>query len=206
MGGLRDLGRQGDDRPVRPRRRTARTARRNWGADVSATGSGASSQARGRLVTGDATAALRAGHDTTGPPAARLSPPPRSSAPRRPGPRRRGLGSVAEPPGDSCGSLPPVRDIGDHRVSRPTSAPRAAGGLVVEEPVPPVARDVLGQDHDRGGRLLLGWPGPVQDVQVRTTGPNRARYGDSTITSGTPGNWRSQRARNSPPSPRGRRS
>ena len=39
-------------------------------------------------------------------------------------------------------------------------------GLVVEQPVPPVAGDVLGQDDDRDRRLLVRRPGLVEDVEV----------------------------------------
>ena len=51
--------------------------------------------------------------------------------------------------------------------SRPTEGRlEALGGLVVEQPVPPVAGDVLGQDDDRDRRLLVRRPGLVEDVEV----------------------------------------
>ena len=63
--------------------------------------------------------------------------------------------------------LAPVRDVGDDRVlAAEQGRLEALGGLVVEQPVPPVARHVLGQDDDGDRRLL-----------VRAARPGRGRRG-----------------------------
>ena len=102
-------------------------------------------------------------------------------------------------PGRQC--LAAIRDVGDDRVlATDERGLEPLGRLVVEQPVPPVAGDVLGQDDDRDRGLLVRRPGLVEHVEVgERPGEMSARYGDSTMTSGTPGIWRSQRSRSASP-------
>ena len=95
------------------------------------------------------------------------------------------------------GVVAAVRDVDDHRV-RPAEEqrPEPARRLVVEHPLPPVARDVLGNDDERDRARAC--PAAMRG-RARRGRPSAARRGrgtgDSTMTSGTPGTWRSQRSR-----------
>ena len=72
-------------------------------------------------------------------------------------------------------AAPPVGDVRDHRVlAADERRLQPLGGLVIQQPVPPVPGDVLGQDDDRDRRGLLGRPGEVEDVEV---GGDRADQG-----------------------------
>src|SRR5450432_3786445 len=55
----------------------------------------------------------------------------------------------------------------DDRVGSPDeNRPESFGGLVVEDPLPPVPGDVFGHDHE-GDRLgLVRGPGPIEHVEV----------------------------------------
>src|SRR3954471_22741684 len=106
-----------------------------------------------------------------------------------------------------------IRDVGDHRVlASDERRLEALRGLVVEQPVPPVAGGRLRGGHGRwppplgratySGRTTIvvgsSWSGGQARSRTSryvTTGPTSARYGDSTTTSGTPGSCRSQRCR-----------
>src|SRR6478752_1827782 len=139
------------DRSVRPPD-SATTARRNWGADVSATGYGSSAFS----TTPDE----RLGHASGGS-SRRVTIPPAvtrpASARRHPRPAS-GLVVVAAPVGD-------VRD--DRVLPADELRLEPLRRLVVEQPVPPALGDVLGEDDDRRGRLLVRRPGDVEDVEVR---------------------------------------
>ena len=87
---------------------------------------------------------------------------------------RRRLASGGPSPSAPCAGdsnsvrvLAPVRDVHDDRV-RPAEQhrPQPLGRLVVEDPLPPVAGDVLGDDHEGDRRVLVRRPGRVEHVEV----------------------------------------
>ena len=114
----------------------------------------------------------------------------RSAVARAPRRVDRSLASAAR----SCRRRRPARKVGSSRrygtltttvCGRPRSErPQPLGRLVVEDPLPPVAGDVLGDHDERDRRRLVGRPGRVEDVEVGRERPGSARYGDSTTTSG----------------------
>jgi hypothetical protein len=61
----------------------------------------------------------------------------------------------------------PERDVGDDRVFAPHELGlESLRELVIQQSVPPMAGDVLGQ-HDDGDRgLLVGRPSLIEDVEV----------------------------------------
>src|SRR6185503_11194933 len=66
------------------------------------------------------------------------------------------------------GSLAPVRDVRDDGVlATEDGLLEPLRRLVVEDPFPPVAGDVLGEDDDRDRGGLVGWPGLLEHVEVR---------------------------------------
>src|SRR4051812_7779031 len=167
---------------------SATTARRNWGADWSATGEGPPRSRRPRTsVCSWFRSVAATGHDT--PPVWQPGPAgPRAGsegalgwcvgapaiARSRHGRRARG-GRLAGhgPCADRRVALvaPTVRDVGDHRVlTADELALEPLRRLVVEQPVPPVAGDVLRQHDDRRRCLLVRRPGHVEDVEVRDHG------------------------------------
>ena len=70
--------------------------------------------------------------------------------------------------------LAPVRHVDDDRV-RPAEqhGPQPLGGLVVQDPLPPVAGHVLGDDHERDRLVLVRRPGGVEDVEVGEQRPDQ---------------------------------
>ena len=175
------------DRSVRPPD-SATTARRNWGADVSATGVGSSAFS----TTPDE----RVGHASGGS-SRRVTIPPAVSAPASARRHRRqssGLVLVASP----------VGDVRDDRVLAPDEhglEPFRRSGCRAAGPT-------SGGRRTRGGRRSSSAsPCPGGQARSRTSryvtnGPTSARNGDSTTTSGTPGSWRSQRTRSASASSR----
>ena len=87
--------------------------------------------------------------------------------------------SAGPPPSLPVGALEPgrvlasVRDVDDDGVGPAEEGrPEPLRRLVVEDPLPPVAGDVLGDDDERDRRLLVRRPGSVEDVEVGEQRPD----------------------------------
>ena len=153
-------------RSVRPPD-SATTARRNCGVEVSPTFAWSLRYEWNRGAAGGccASAGRPPGHDTTGPAGGRtrVAAAPTAGA----APDRSGLLAVL---------APAIGDVRDHRVlAAHERRLEALRRLVVEQPVPPVAGDVLGQHDDRRRRLLVRRPGALEHVEVRDERARRAR-------------------------------
>ena len=65
------------------------------------------------------------------------------------------------------GVLAPVRDVDDDRVGPPEQhRPESLRRLVVEDPLPPAASHVLGDDDEGDRRLAVRRPGRIEDIEV----------------------------------------